>query len=383
MILLITLVCCLNAVAETATSLLWAELKMKRDNFPAVHQEIEVLSTQDNGHDRQSRQWELVLDMSRGRWREKTVSGFGEPTRLFDGATTFSFEESGTEFVKLKNHPKGSAPSAKPYDFEGLDIAKAKEVRRLPCGFEHGDHECVVLEIPLKPWMRAGSSGHVDHLIDGNAQMLVDLETGLLLSSRTVQLVQGRNCTCRSDIAYVVKRQSNYAVPDEALFALPSTHTLELKELPAWNVARIKTELVGKPAPEVGLTALDGSPITIAGFHGKTVLLDFWATWCPPCRQDAPALQKLYERYHDKDLAIIGISVSEDRKTVERFLKSHPAGYSFVLSSENELPRAYRPRAIPTYIIIDANGLVQGAAEGDQGFSELRKLLKKSGLEAE
>jgi len=133
----------------------------------------------------------------------------------------------------------------------------------------------------------------------------------------------------------------------------------------------------------MALNNLKGTPVSLSGLKGKTVLLDFWTTWCPPCRADGPALEKLYTKYGDKDLMVIGISVSEEREIVEKFLKEHPHTYPIVLTSENEMPRAYQIAVFPTYIVIDRDGTVTTAVEGDKGFGDLRKLLKKAGLEAE
>jgi hypothetical protein len=80
---------------------------------------------------------------------------------------------------------------------------------------------------------------------------------------------------------------------------------------------------------------------------------------------------------------IVGISVSEDREIVEKFLKQHPHSFATVLTTENELPRPYQVGAFPTYIAICRDGTIAGAVEGDRGFADLLKLLKKAGLETE
>jgi len=80
---------------------------------------------------------------------------------------------------------------------------------------------------------------------------------------------------------------------------------------------------------------------------------------------------------------IIGISVNEERQTVEKFLKDHPHGSPVVLTSENEMPRPYQVGTFPTYMVIASDGTLTSAAEGDQGFGELRKFLKKAGMDPE
>jgi thiol-disulfide isomerase/thioredoxin len=170
---------------------------------------------------------------------------------------------------------------------------------------------------------------------------------------------------------------------DETLFSLPASATKEVKELPRWNAEKIKKQLAGKTAPDLALTDIQGKPIKLSELKGKTVLLDFWATWCGPCRADGPSLDKLYQKYGDKNLAVIGISVDEERPVVQKFLSEHPHKYAIVLTTENEMPRAYQIGVFPTYIVIDSEGNVASATEGDKGFSELRRLLKKAGLETD
>ena len=144
----------------------------------------------------------------------------------------------------------------------------------------------------------------------------------------------------------------------------------------------MKAQLAGTPAPELNLTTLDGNPLSLESLKGRTVLLDFWATWCPPCRVDGPALDKLHARY-GAQLVIIGLSVGEDRAVVEKYAKERPHQFSIALTAENELPRHYDVVALPTYVIIDAEGNLDTAVEGDRGFDGLRTRLKQAGLDVD
>jgi len=115
---------------------------------------------------------------------------------------------------------------------------------------------------------------------------------------------------------------------------------------------------------------------------GKTVLLDFWATWCPPCQADTSSLEKLNQKY-GKNLTIVGISVGEERETVEKYLKKHQHSYPVVLSIENQMPRTYQVGVFPTYLVISPNGTLTTARQGDQGFANLRRDLEKAGMAME
>ena len=381
--LLATLFAALNIFAETPASALWTELKTKREKPPGLHQEFDVTQTSKTASGSRSSARQILLDISQGQWREQSVSGSGNHIRIFDGTDLFVMEEHGDEYMRTKRQSKEEDPAPSPYGFGDPVWSKAIEVRRQPCGLRGSDHECVVLDAPLKPWVRAGINGRNSKLLEGSTRAMFDTVTGLLISARTVQLIDNGRSTYQSDMACTLKRMSFGAPVDTSLFKLPSGDMREVKELSRWNAAKIKKQLGGKLAPELTLTDLKGKPLALANFRGKTVLLDFWTTWCPPCRADGPALDKLYRKYGDKDLMIVGISVSEERDIVEKFLNEHPHNYPIVLTTENEMPLPYQISAFPTYIVIDRDGTLAAAVEGDKGFSDLRKLLKKAGLESE
>ena len=155
--------------------------------------------------------------------------------------------------------------------------------------------------------------------------MVLDAETGLLVSSQTVELTDNGRSRYQSDTSCALKRMKYGSLLDASLFKLPPGEMRQVKELSKWNAAKIKKQLAGKTAPDLTVTDLKGKPVTLSAFKGKTVLLDFWTTWCGPCRADGPALDKLYGKYGGKDLMIVGISVSEERETVENFLNIRTA----------------------------------------------------------
>jgi thiol-disulfide isomerase/thioredoxin len=372
----------LSAGAENPASALWNELKAKREKLASLHQEFNVSQTSRTSSSSQAVQRRILLDMAPGQWREASVSGSGARIRIFDGKELFTMEEHGDEYVRTKRQLKDEDPAPSPYGLGDPDWSKAVEVRRRPCGLAGNDHVCVVMRAPLRHWTRPGTGGHFSKLVDGTTQVVLDIETGLAISSSTAQLIDNGRRTYQLDTVCTLERMKYGSPADATLFKLPDGLN-EVKELSKWNAAKIKKQLVGQPAPELALTDLRGKPLTVSDFKGKTVLLDFWTTWCGPCRADGPALDKLYLKYGDKDLMIVGISVSEERDIVEKFLKEHPHSYPIALTTENEMPLPYQVGAFPTYIVINRDGTVAAAVEGDKGFGELRKLLKKAGLESE
>jgi thiol-disulfide isomerase/thioredoxin len=379
--LLLVLPFAASAYGEVPATALLTELTAKRDKLPGVHQEFDVSRTQRTASHSQNSKSQLVVDISQRLWREKSITGSGSRIHIFNGTDLLTMEEDGDEVVRSKNVAKNEDPLPSPYNAGGPDWAKARELERRPCGFGGTDHQCVLLDVPLKPSTRMAGSAKMVKTLPGSGRVLFDTGTGLIVSLRTDQMLQTSRTAYEVDTSYVLKRMNYGTVLDASLFNLPSKDMREVKELSRWDAPKIRKQLAGKPAPELEAMDLQGHPVELAAFRGKTVLLDFWTTWCPPCRKDAPALDKLYSRYGGRDLMIVSFSVSEDRAIVEKFLKEHPRAFPVVLTSENDMPRAYQISAFPTYIVIDKDGTVASAVQGGQGFGDLRKLLKKAGLE--
>jgi thiol-disulfide isomerase/thioredoxin len=376
-----TLATASNAIGETPGNSVWSKFEKTRQGPRALHQEFEVLLRGNSGYAQEVSRYQVIVDFAQGRWREQAISG-DELTRVFDGQELLEFESGGSEYTRTKK--KGDKDESLPHPYETkVDWAKAKELQRLPCGFSGKDHVCVIVDVPVKP--RVSSSrqpGHVTIMKDGTSRIMIDTETGVWLSCHTVTLVEGSNGGYQWDITYTIKKMSYSAPPNANLFKLPGTMK-EVKELAPWNEARIRKQFVGKPAPDLQVTDIHGNRLSLGDLKGKTVLLDFWTTWCPPCQADASSIEKLNQKYGGKSLGIIGISVDEGRETVEKYLKRHPHNFPVVLSSENQLPRPYQIVVFPTYLIIGPDGTLMTAEEGEKGFGRLRKDLEKAGMEAE
>ena len=115
----------------------------------------------------------------------------------------------------------------------------------------------------------------------------------------------------------------------------------------------------GDMAPDFTVEMLDGSHITLSELRGKVVLVNFWATWCPPCREEMSHLQKdVIDRFAGKDVVVLPISRGEERKTVESFLKK--MGYTFPvgLDGNQSIYKKYATNYIPRCFVIDAQGKV-------------------------
>ncbi len=117
-------------------------------------------------------------------------------------------------------------------------------------------------------------------------------------------------------------------------------------------------------APDFTLKTMDGQEITLSQLKGKVVLLDFWATWCGPCRESIPHLIQLYRNYRENGLELIGMDVDKgDMETVRRFVKSMDIPYPIV-SAPEDVVRSYRVTGIPATILIDKEGIIRERVAG-------------------
>lgn len=134
---------------------------------------------------------------------------------------------------------------------------------------------------------------------------------------------------------------------------------------------------VGDKVPQFTVTMVDGTTVNIADLRGKVVLLNFWATWCPPCRAEFKRVpQEIVERFKGEDFVFLPISRGEDKATVEAFLKKE--GYTFAagLDPDQKIFKLFAEKSIPRNFLIDRKGVV---VESEMGYSpELFDHLVKS-----
>lgn len=136
---------------------------------------------------------------------------------------------------------------------------------------------------------------------------------------------------------------------------------------------------LGYLAPDFTLTDLDGQRVSLSSFRGKPVLLNFWASWCPPCRKEMPELQKFHERYGDQ-ITLIGVNWGENARTVKEFLESFGVRYLNLLDERGTAFVLYRLTGIPESFFIDPEGYIRGVWIGPLTAEEIAKGFARLGL---
>ncbi len=121
---------------------------------------------------------------------------------------------------------------------------------------------------------------------------------------------------------------------------------------------------VGELAPDFTLNDLQGNPVALSDFRGKTVFVNFWATWCPPCRAEMPEIESLYQEYKDRGVVVIGVDIMEAQAQVRQYVQQGGYSWIFVLDTSGKVAVDYRITAIPTSFFIDKDGIIQVVAIG-------------------
>ncbi|MCF6138430.1 peroxiredoxin family protein [Pseudalkalibacillus berkeleyi] len=120
----------------------------------------------------------------------------------------------------------------------------------------------------------------------------------------------------------------------------------------------------GQIAPDFELQTIDGETVQLSDYRGKRVIVNFWATWCPPCRAEIPDFQKLYE---NKDVEILAVNLTETEESIDKvkeFIKEFGMTFPVVIDESSNVSDTYQVRAYPTSYMIDSNGRIQFVAMG-------------------
>lgn len=120
----------------------------------------------------------------------------------------------------------------------------------------------------------------------------------------------------------------------------------------------------GAPAPPFALPTSHGDAISLAQLRGRVVYVDFWASWCGPCRRSFPWMNALKARYGKDGLAIVGINVDKRREDAERFLRDTPASFTIAFDAAGKTPAAYDVKGMPSSYVVDRKGNVVAIEEG-------------------
>jgi peroxiredoxin len=136
---------------------------------------------------------------------------------------------------------------------------------------------------------------------------------------------------------------------------------------------------VGTPAPDFTLSNLEGKEVKLSQFKGKVVLLNFWSSWCIPCRSEMPTIELLHREYKDKGLIVLGIDDEESQKQAA-FLQKFGFSFTSLVESKRQASNLYSIGGIPTTVLIDQQGKIKAYDQGTASYESLRTTLQEMGI---
>jgi len=137
------------------------------------------------------------------------------------------------------------------------------------------------------------------------------------------------------------------------------------------------------PAPQFTLAARGGNEVSLAQYRGKVVMINFWASWCGPCRQEMPLLENIYKKYGKLGFTLLGVNVEPDSKAADDWLKQTPVSFPILYDKESKVSKLYDVAGMPSTVIIDRKGNVRvlhkGYKPGDENeyLDSIRSLIRE------
>jgi cytochrome c biogenesis protein CcmG/thiol:disulfide interchange protein DsbE len=135
------------------------------------------------------------------------------------------------------------------------------------------------------------------------------------------------------------------------------------------------SSLAGAPAVSFDVVRADGSPDSLARYRGKVVLINLWASWCPPCREEMPALEKLYRTHEAQGFVVLGIDQGESAKVAVNYAHARGVTFPILIDDQQQYGRAYAAEGLPTSVLVDASGHIVKGVDGEMSLDAMQALV--------
>lgn len=129
--------------------------------------------------------------------------------------------------------------------------------------------------------------------------------------------------------------------------------------------------------PDFTLTDLEGNTVSLKDFRGKNVYLNFWASWCPPCKAEMPDIEKLYQETKGTDLIILAVNIGEDKETVVNFMSQYKYNFKVLLDADSSVAQMYGVSSIPESIFIDKEGNLVNSQIGALTYEQMKAYVNQ------
>ena len=322
-----------------------------------------------------------------GKARIDLQLGGGGSLLVSDGDTTWTYRPSTKAYTKVAaaQTAEGTAANLAVLDVLGFfaDTKTTKTARQESITIDGTVYDCWVLTSSVKLPAQAGMGGQVS---DGvmtswvDKKLLFEVQEEIAYTVKVAPANGAAPLEYRSKIIQVAHNLKVDQPVDGTLFAY--TPPPDAREQAPQIAGRV--DLTGKDAPSFRGVSLDGKVYSSEELKGKPVLLDFWASWCGPCRESFPFMNELQSALAGKGLHILAVSVDKTAEEARGFLARYPAKFATALDTAGACPAAFRVEGMPSSYIIGRDGVVRAVHVGFRGGdkAEIRRQLDEALSEA-
>jgi cytochrome c biogenesis protein CcmG/thiol:disulfide interchange protein DsbE len=331
---------------------------------------------------------QIMAEDKSGKFRVESKHPMMGSMRMSDGKTTWEYAAMGHQYTEKPagsgsdtagDSPMMPANYVKQYQQLPQKAASARLLREETLSLEGKEIKCAVLEVEFK-----GDPAAKPKQETPPHTLWIDKERALVLQEMWDSKgdFMGVANQTRTTVVY---KSIHIGTPATAgLFSFaPPPNAKQVDELALPGASAKRAARTAQSGAEFSLSTLDGKKVSLNDFKGKPVLLDFWATWCVPCREASPLIEKIGASFSGKGLVTLAIDYGEEASVVRGYLAHNPSSLTNLVDPGNTVAGLYHVSSIPQFILISKDGKVayQSDGFGDDTEATLRAALKAEGLE--
>lgn len=335
---------------------------------------------------------QIMAEDKPGKFRLESKHPFMGSMEVSDGKTTWVYTGMGHQYVQKPANSGADAAGDSPMINAMMPVnyvenyrqlqEKVTAARLLPeqtLSLEGREAACAVLEVEF-----GGDKAKKQKTEESPHTLWIDKGTALVLQEMWDDKADRMGVSSQTRTTVVYKSiHIAKPIPAELFSFTPPPNAREVDDLAMPGASAKRAALSGQSGPEFTLSSLEGKKVSLSDFKGKPVLLDFWATWCVPCRESTPLVEKVGSTFSSKGLVTLAVDYGEEPAVVKGYLAHNPSSLRNLVDPDKTAADLYRVNSVPALILISKDGKIayRSSGFGDDTEAALRAALKAEGLE--